>query len=159
MREDLVFDNGCPSEEQRSGTAVYVDGGEGPSIVTLDHVTIAGHNCPFAAPAGAAIQVENLSKLTVKDSIIWGNSREFQTLDKGSYTVENTVTTVSGKGNRSADPHVRRSRQGRLPLSSLAAARSGRLRTRPTLAPTPGDFRVRCRPLVRGASRSDAVHD
>ena len=83
--------------------------------MTLDHVTIAGHDCPFAAPAGAAIQVEDLSKLTVKDSIIWGNSREFQTLDKGSYTVENTVTSVPGKGNRSGRPDVRRSRQGRLP--------------------------------------------
>jgi hypothetical protein len=72
--------------------------------VTLDHVTIAGHNCPSDAPAGAAILVEASSKLTVKDSIIWGNSGEFQTLDNGTYTVENSITTESGKGNISADP-------------------------------------------------------
>ena len=62
------------------------------------------HNCPFAAPAGAAIQVEASSKVTVKDSILWNNSREFQTLDKGSYTIQNSITTMSGNGNKSADP-------------------------------------------------------
>jgi hypothetical protein len=103
MREDLIFGNGCPTEE-RSGMAVYVDGGAGPSVVTLDHVTIVGHNCPFPAPAGAAILVEASSRLTVKDSIIWGNSGEFQTLDNGSYTVESSITTVTGKGNVAADP-------------------------------------------------------
>ncbi|MEO8696463.1 MAG: right-handed parallel beta-helix repeat-containing protein [Acidimicrobiales bacterium] len=104
MREDLIFANACPSDDARSGTAVYVDGGAAPSVVTLDHVTIAEHNCPFAAPAGAAIQVENLSKVTVKDSILWNNSREFQTLDKGTFTIQNSITTVSGSGNKSTDP-------------------------------------------------------
>ncbi|MFN8633050.1 MAG: hypothetical protein U0893_04285 [Chloroflexota bacterium] len=103
MREDLLFANGCPTEDT-SGVALYVDGGEGPSIVTLDHVTIADHNCPAAATAGAAILVENLSKLTVKDTIIWGNSREIQTLDKGTFTVESSIATVSGRGNRAVDP-------------------------------------------------------
>ena len=36
--------------------------------------------------------------------IIWANTREFDTLDKGTYTVENIVTTVSGKGNIKDDP-------------------------------------------------------
>ncbi|MGE3907791.1 MAG: hypothetical protein AB7K36_00460 [Chloroflexota bacterium] len=103
MREDLLFGNGCSTDE-RSGTALYLDGGAGPSIVTIEHVTIAGHNCPFAAPSGAAILVEASSKLTVKDSIIWDNTRDFQTLDNGSFTAENSITSASGNGNRAADP-------------------------------------------------------
>jgi hypothetical protein len=103
MREDLLFANGCPSEA-RSGTAVYVDGGAAPSIVTLDHVTIAEHTCGYEAPAGAAILVEASSKVTVKDSILWKNSSEFQTIDKATFTIQNSITTVSGNGNRSGDP-------------------------------------------------------
>lgn len=83
--------------------ALYVDGGAGPSIVTIEHVTIADHGCPFAAPAGAAILVENKSKLTVRNSIIWGSGPDFQTLD-GSFTVENSITSEPGKGSRSDDP-------------------------------------------------------
>ena len=103
MREDLLFNNACPSEE-RSGTALYIDGGEAPSVVTIEHVTIAGHNCRFAAPAGAAILVEAESRLTVKDSILWDNTREFQTLLKGRFTVETTISKESGNGNKPADP-------------------------------------------------------
>lgn len=103
MREDLIFANSCPSEA-RSGTALYVDGGAAPSVVALDHVTIAGHNCPFEAPNGAAILVEASSKVTIKDSILWNNSREFQTLDKGSFTIQNSITSVAGSGNKSTDP-------------------------------------------------------
>jgi hypothetical protein len=103
MREDLVFDNRCSSDE-RPGTAVYVDGGAAPSVVTMDHVTIAGHRCPFTASAGAAILVEARSRLTVRDTIIWDNSGDFATLDDGSYTVSNSITTARGPGNRNADP-------------------------------------------------------
>ena len=102
MREDILFANGC-SSDQRSGAALYVDGGAAPSVVTLEHVTIAGHDCRFTAPAGAAILVEARSKLTVRDSILWGNSRDFETLG-ASFTIENSITTEKGKNNRAADP-------------------------------------------------------
>ena len=98
-----TFANGCPSEP-RSGVALYVDGGEAPSVVTMDHVTIANHNCPAAAPQGAAILVEAESTLTVRNSILWGNTKEFDTLLKGKYTVANTITGQSGNGNKSGDP-------------------------------------------------------
>ena len=103
MEGDLLFENGC-STDGRSGTALYVDGGAAPSIVTITHVTITGHNCPFTPPAGAPIFVEAGSKLTVKNSIIWNNSGEFETLDGGTFQVENSISKASGKGNRSVDP-------------------------------------------------------
>jgi hypothetical protein len=103
MTEDLLFANGCPIEP-RDGVALYVDGGEGPSIVTIDHVTIANHNCPSAAPNGAAVFVEDQSSLTVKNSIIWGNTKEFATNLKGKYTVANSITNESGSGNKKGDP-------------------------------------------------------
>ena len=84
--------------------ALFVDGGAAPSIVTLDHVTIAEHNCPAALPRGAAILVEDKSSLTVRNSIIWGNTREFDTALDGTYTIESSITTEPGKGNRSGDP-------------------------------------------------------
>ncbi|MGD9932309.1 MAG: hypothetical protein AB7T37_01210 [Dehalococcoidia bacterium] len=102
MTEDLVFANSCSSGGQ-SGAALYVDGGEAPSVVSLDHVTIAEHNCPFEAPSGAAILVEDKSKVTVRNSILWGNSREFQTIS-ASFTIEDSITTEKGKGNKAVDP-------------------------------------------------------
>jgi hypothetical protein len=72
--------------------------------VTIDHVTIANHNCPEAAPNGAAIFVEDKSQLTVKNSIIWGAIKDFATNLDGKYTVSNSITTESGSGNKQGDP-------------------------------------------------------
>ncbi len=103
MEGDLLFDNGC-STDNRSGTALYVDGGAGPSIVTIERVTIARHDCPIQAPQGAAIAIEAGSKLTVLNSILWDNSGDFEAFDGGSFKIENSITTESGKGNRNEDP-------------------------------------------------------
>ncbi len=103
MTEDLLFANACPSEP-RDGVALYVDGGAGPSVVTLDHVTIANHNCPDAAPNGAAVFVEDKSSVTVKNSIIWGALKDFATNLNGKYTISNSVTNESGSGNKKGDP-------------------------------------------------------
>lgn len=103
MREDLVFVNICAADGG-SGTGVYVDGGAAPSVVTLDHVTIAGHNCGDGDGAPAAVLVEAGSKLTVRDSILWDNSNEFATLSGASYTVERSISGEKGSGNRADDP-------------------------------------------------------
>ena len=114
MREDLLFANGCPTDDSAPATALYVDGGAAPSVVTLDHVTIAGHNCPFAAPTGAAILVEAGSKLTVKNSIIWDNSREFQASRQGHVHGRELDHDRVRQGQQEGRPAVRRSGQGRL---------------------------------------------
>jgi hypothetical protein len=103
MTEDLLYANRCPAGAD-TGVALFVDGGAAPSIVTIDHVTIADHACPQALPQGAAIFVEDKSQLTVRNSIIWGNTREFDTALDGTYTIESSVTTEPGTGNLSVDP-------------------------------------------------------
>lgn len=104
MRNDLVVRNGCPSGN-RSAAAIYVDGGPGgPSALTLDSVTIADHLCPGTEPGGAAIVVEAGSTLQMRNSIVWGNSREFATLSGGSHSVAWSISQQPGTGNFWADP-------------------------------------------------------
>jgi hypothetical protein len=103
MSEDLLYANGCPAGVD-SGVALFVDGGVAPSVVTVDHVTIADQVCPAAEPQGSAIFVLDGSQLTIRDSIIWGNTREFDTGLGGTYSVETTITTEPGTGNRAVDP-------------------------------------------------------
>jgi hypothetical protein len=104
MRNDLVVRNRCP-EGARSGAALYIDGGPGgPSRLALDALTIADHVCPGTAPNGAAIYIEASSTLSVRNTVLWGNSREFATLSGGSYTIAYSLTGAAGTGNFSADP-------------------------------------------------------
>jgi hypothetical protein len=103
MSGDLLFANGCPNDAT-SGVALFVDGGAGPSVVTADHITIADHQCPAAAPQGAAILVEDKSRLTVRNSIIWNNAREADTVLDATYTVQTSISTEQGNGNTATDP-------------------------------------------------------
>ena len=104
MRNDLLVANRCPGDS-RNGAALYVDGGPGgPSRVTAEHLTIAQHVCPAPAPGGAAILVEASSTLTLKNSILWGNTREFASYSGGSYAISYSITTQAGTGNRALDP-------------------------------------------------------
>ncbi|MFN0093842.1 MAG: hypothetical protein ACKVVT_03570 [Dehalococcoidia bacterium] len=122
MKDDLIFNNGCSSDE-RPGTALYVDGGAAPSEVSAENLTIAAHNCPFRT--GAAILVEAGSKLVVKNSILWDNTDDFATLDNGKFTIENSITKSSGKGNKNADPQFVDPASGNYRLKSGSPA-SGR---------------------------------
>lgn len=104
MRNDLLVANRCPGGN-RYGAALYVDGGPGgASRVTAEHLTIAGHACTASAPGGAAILIEAGSTLALKNSILWGNTREFATSSGGSFSINYSITTQPGTGNRNVDP-------------------------------------------------------
>lgn len=103
MRNDLLVRNRCPTGS-RSAAALYLDGGPGgPSSVTVENTTIADHVCP-GTPQGAAVVVEGGSVLSVRNSILWGNTREFYTLTGGSFSVAYSITAQAGTGNRNSDP-------------------------------------------------------
>lgn len=104
MKNDLIVKNRCP-QGSRSGAAIYVDGGPGgPSTVAIENVTVADHVCPDTAPDGAAVVVEDGSAITVRNSIFWGNTREFVTLSGGSYSIVYSITQQAGTGNIHANP-------------------------------------------------------
>ena len=72
--------------------------------MTAEHLTIAGHACAAAAPGGAAILIEASSTLTLKNTILWGNTREFATNSGGSFAITHSITAQAGTGNRNVDP-------------------------------------------------------
>lgn len=118
MRHDLLVANRCPGDS-RHGAALYVDGGPGgPSRVTAEHLTIAQHVCPAPAPGGAAILVEASSTLSLKNSILWGNTREFASYSGGSYAISYSITTQAGTGNRALDPRFVSTAEGDYHLQS-----------------------------------------
>lgn len=103
MRNDLLVRNRCPTGS-RSAAALYVDGGPGgPSNVTVENATIADHVCP-GTPQGAAVVVEDGSVLAVRNTILWGNTREFATLSGGSFSVRYSISGQPGTGNRNTNP-------------------------------------------------------
>ncbi len=101
MRFDLIYANLCP-ENARSGAAIYVDGGEGPSHVLVYNATIADHDCPDST--GGAIYVQADSTITIRDSILWGNTHEFTDDDGGSHAITHSITAEPGEGNFLLDP-------------------------------------------------------
>lgn len=104
MKNDRIVRNRCPLGS-RSGAAIYVDGGPGgPSHVVIENVTIADHDCPGTAPSGAAVVIEDGSSASFRNSILWGNTRDFATLSGGSFTVVWSLTQEAGQGNWHADP-------------------------------------------------------
>ncbi|MBX3724508.1 MAG: hypothetical protein KF823_01145 [Xanthomonadales bacterium] len=104
MRNDRVVANRCPSGS-RSGAGIYLDGGPGgPSIVSMENLTIAGHLCPGTAPDGAAVVIEAGSTASFRNTILWGNTREFLTLSGGSFSIVHSLTQQAGTGNLLADP-------------------------------------------------------
>lgn len=101
MRNDLIVANRCPDNDG-SGAAIYVDGGVGPSHVTVVNATIADHDCP--GTTAGAIYLEADSTITIRDSILWGNTHEFSDVDGGSHAITYSITTAAGTGNLDADP-------------------------------------------------------
>ena len=105
---DLFFANRC-TLDGRQGTAIYVDGGAAPSVVELDHVTIADHICPGTTDSGnitgGVVHVELLSEVDVHNSILWNNTREFGHDDTATtVNVSWSISAQAGTGNFLADP-------------------------------------------------------
>lgn len=103
MRNDLVVANGCP-QDGRSGAALYIDGGAAPSVVTIENVTIADHDCPAMGAGTGVILLDGGSSATFRNSILWHNTREFATVNGGSYGISHSLTQQPGSGNRWQDP-------------------------------------------------------
>lgn len=106
IRNARVFANECP---ERGGAALYVDGGEEEgtgSTVVVESSTLADNRCP-RAEGGNGVYVEGWSKVTVKNSIVWGNAgKDFFVDPSSSLTVTFTLSEepFSGAGNLSEDP-------------------------------------------------------
>ena len=104
MKNELLFRNRC-TQDDRQGTAIYVDGGAAPSMVDAENITVADHLCANTSATGGAIHLEADSGITLRNSILWGNTREFGS--DGSATsnaVEYSITAEAGTGNFLQDP-------------------------------------------------------
>ncbi len=106
IHHELIFGNlsaaGCEAV-----SAIAVDGGDGiGSRATISQCTVVGNLCATAI-RGNGLQVENLSEVTVTNSIFWNNGGDDFATD-GTATLRVTYTNsqerMSGVGNISADP-------------------------------------------------------
>lgn len=98
MYNDLIFKNQCPSGN-RSGAAIYIDGGAAPSSVHIQNVTIADHQCEGMG----AVIIEDSSSATFQNVIFWGNTDDIATLD-GTYQITHSITKAAGTGNVNSNP-------------------------------------------------------
>jgi len=106
MTNDLLYKNTCPNDG-RSGAAVYIDGAgsSGPgSNVTMTNVTVADHACANQGATGGTVFLERQSTVTVKNSIFWGNTRDFGVPAGTSATATYSTTTLAGTGNSTTNP-------------------------------------------------------
>lgn len=106
LDHELIYKN---STGTIGGGAVYVDGdgGGSGSFVTIIDCTIAD-NFNAGDNRGNGIYVEEFSKVTVTNSIFWGNTQDFYVVPntQSSIVVTNTDTQQGwpGTGNYSQDP-------------------------------------------------------
>lgn len=120
MHNDLIHHNACP-DGLLSGAALYIDGGPGgPSLVSVENLTVADHACPGTAPDGAAVLVQDGSQFTVRNAIFHGNSRDFVGFEGGSFAASWSITDAPGQGNFAADPLFANAAAGDYHLRSAA---------------------------------------
>ncbi|HBY93896.1 MAG TPA: hypothetical protein DEP84_07975 [Chloroflexi bacterium] len=125
LDHELIYRNRCT---ESGGVGIYVDGaGEGApgdpgSRATVLHSTIAGHDCE-TWPGGNGLMVERNSRVTVKNSIFWGQGGDDFWVDATS-TISVTYTTsqeaIPGPGNRTSDPLFADAGNGDYHLRSIA---------------------------------------
>jgi hypothetical protein len=107
---ELIYNNDCPDGGTTGGVGIYVDGNQDPvlsSKVTIDHVTVANHDCD--TQGGTALYVEVHSFVTVTNSIFWDNKGTDFFVDQvftASLTMSYSTSedTFAGEGNLTSDP-------------------------------------------------------
>lgn len=128
LEHDLIYGNGCP---RRGGAGLYVEGEKGRgSSATVTNVTIAKHDCKGR---GNGVYVEQLSRVELRNSIVWGNGGDDFYVDKSSsIRVAHSLTQerIAGTGNLSSDPRFANASAGDFHLRSTSgrwdpAARDG----------------------------------
>jgi hypothetical protein len=103
---ELVYKNRCSTAH---GEAIYVDGyGPTGTTVRITNSSIVDNPCPPVNPAvdASVFRIEHASKVTVENSIIWGNGKDAVVLDNSSLSVRYSITEQAhpGTGNLVADP-------------------------------------------------------
>jgi hypothetical protein len=107
LDHERIHHNAC-SAGTAGGVGVYVDGYDAiGSVVDIRHTTIAGNDCP-SSQGGNALYVEGGSRVTIRDSILWGNGGDDVLPVDDRSTVSATYTLsqepLDGEGDLSADP-------------------------------------------------------
>jgi len=119
MAHELIYGN---TTDGAGGAGVYVDGGEGPSLATITHSTIA-YNVGAPGSEGNGVYVERESSAILLNSIVWGNGGDDFYHDAGS-TIESNYTLSEemypGLGNLSSDPLFANPAAGDFHLQSTA---------------------------------------
>jgi hypothetical protein len=106
---ELYYANQCSSE---GGAGLFVDsGGPSATVVDVDHVTIADHDCPEASQGGNAIYAgrdpgDPRPVVTVSNSILFGNGGSDVLNVDAEITITATLTEdgIDGEGNITGDP-------------------------------------------------------
>jgi len=107
MDHEFIHHNDCPDGGTTGGVGIYVDGYDTTigSTVTIDHTTVAGNDCE--TQGGNGLYVEAQSRVTVTNSIFWGNGGDDFLVD-GTSTIDASYITseeaIEGDGNLTSDP-------------------------------------------------------
>jgi hypothetical protein len=107
LDHELIHHNRCPDGGTTGGVGIYVDGYDTTvgSTVTIDHTTVAANDCQ--TQGGNGLYVEAQSKVTVTNTIFWGNGGDDFAVD-GTSTVNASYITseeaIDGEGNLTTDP-------------------------------------------------------
>jgi hypothetical protein len=106
LDHELIHDNACPTGGTTGGVGIYVDGyDQVGSEVTLNHVTVAGHDCE--SQGGHGLYVEVHSRATIANSIFWANGGDDFYVDPTSALSARFTTSeepIRGRGNSTHDP-------------------------------------------------------
>ena len=106
LDHEFIHHNDCPDGGTTGGVGIYVDGYDTiGSTVTIDHTTVAGNDCE--TQGGNGLYVEGHSRVTVTNTIFWGNGGDDFAVDRTSRVRATYITSeepIKGKGNLTTDP-------------------------------------------------------